>query len=167
MKITRSTKWAAFAPFATVERIAQIKEKITDCAIFDFWGMTIGEFSQMLDKGLPARLEKELEKDVTVYDVVKILNACEKFLKEFEKSMKILEVPLDADEERAAGVMLDSSPIESMLNFSLTYFGQHPVKGGYNEEITLLEYRIKKKDVYNSIMYQKKLTYIQTHKPKK
>jgi len=156
MKITKKTLWVKFAPFADQEKIAQIREKITDCAIFDFWKLSIGEFSLMLNGGLPTQLSKILESNkTTVCDAIKVINACEKFTKEFEQVMKSLEIPMDSKERKAANAMIELSPTENILNFCLDQFGQNPTKGGFNEDITLLEFLIRKKKVYNDTVFQK------------
>lgn len=164
MKITRKTKWAEFVPFANEERIAQIREKITDCAIFDFWGLSIGEFSPMLDGGVPAKLSKGLN-NATVHEAIKIINACGKFLKEFENAMKSTEVEMTADETKALSmVTIQLTPIENLLTFAQGFFGLKDF--GEAEKITLIEYYIAKKKSASDAQYQRALTHIQTHKKK-
>jgi len=165
MKITRQTKWADFLPFATEERLARLKEAIPDCATFDFWQLTIGDFSQMLEEGLPAILKKELErKDVTVLEVLEIMNAAEKFLKDFYNSMKNFEIELSPDEKSAASACPEFTPTESMLIFTQKYFNHKHF--GESEEITMIEYYMAKKSTYSDAVYQRRLSSIQLKKMK-
>lgn len=162
MNITKSTLWADFAPFATPERMAQLREKITDCAVFDFWKLTIGDFAELITIGFIDEM-KDLR---TVEDVIMFLNASDKFLEDFANMMKNFEVPMTNEEKEASASLPEFSPIESMLSFCLEKFGQHPTKGGYNEEITLQEFRIARKRAYSDALFQRKLSEIQIRKSK-
>lgn len=165
MKITRQTKWFEFQPFATPERVAQLKEAIQDCAPFDFWQLTIGDFSQMLTDGLPDILKKDLEKkDITIIEVIELMNAAEKFLTDFYNSMKNFEVELSPDEKSAAGACPEFTPTESMLIFAQKYFGHKDF--GESEKITMIEYYIAKKSSYSDAVYQRRLSNIQIKKSK-
>ena len=158
MEITRSTKWNLILPFLTAERIAQLKASISDCAIFDFWQMDLGGFSQMLGGGLPDDLAKELQKEeTTVQDAISIFNACEKFLKEFENVMKQYYIQPTKEEEYSMRGVPEMTVIEAMHEFCLSHFGQNQSKGGYNENITLIEYAMAKKANFVSRMQQKKM----------
>ena len=165
MKITRGTKWVEFAPFVNEERIALLRERITDSAIFDFWGLSIGEFSPMLNGGLPKELDAQIKRDgITVHEVIEITNAAEGFLKEFEKVLSSLELDSTADEKEAHSYMPDFAPIESMLIFTQKYFNLKSF--GEAEKISVLEYLLAKKATYSDAIYQKAITRIQNRKRK-
>lgn len=167
MKITKSTKWIDFEPFITPERLAQLRETVTDCAFFDFWQLTIGDFSIMLSNGFPEDLQNQMNNiKITVFEVIKIMNATDKFMKEFSSVMLSYDMQLKPEEMQASSYCPEFSPIENMLNFCLDEFGPHPTKGGFNEEITLLEYNIRKKKRYSDSMYQRALNDIQLRKSK-
>lgn len=167
MKINNSTKWAEFAPFATPTRLAQLREKITGCANFDFWSLTIGEFSPMLDGDFPDKIKEILEdKKTTVFKAVELINAVDKFNKEFAEIMQSMEIELESDEQKAVSMMPTLKPIENILNFCLDNFGTDPKTGRFNEEITLIEFLIRKRYVHANSVYQRALNKIQTAKLK-
>lgn len=167
LSINRKTKWAVFAPYATPNRVAQLREKITDCAtFFDFWQMTIGDFSQMTENGLPEELKKIVEdKDVTVYEVIEIINAAKKFVDDFSKAMANYKIEAEGDEITAASFCPDFKPIESMLIYTRKYFGLRNFEEA--EKITLLEYYLAKKDSYSEAIFQRSLQKIQLNKIKR
>ena len=164
MKINKRTKWANIAPLVTPEILAQLKESLPGCVIFDFWQLTIGDFSEMLKNGVPTSLIKRIEKrGATVFEVVQILNACEKFLIEFSEVMQQFEIQPTPDEKQAASFCPEFTPTESLLIFTRKYFGT--VRGfGEAEEITLYEYYIAKKDSFSDAIYQRQLSKIQMRK---
>lgn len=167
MKITNKTKWAEFAPFATPQRVAQLREKITDCAIFDFMALKIGDFSPMLSGGMPEEIKSKIENpNITVFEVIRWLNAIDEFLKKFSSIMESMEIEVESDEKQALAFMPQLSPLENILNFCLDNFGQHPVKGGFNEDITLVEFIMRKRHVHAQNVYQRALNKIQTAKMK-
>lgn len=161
MIINRETKWAEFAPFATLERVAQLRDKITDCAIFDFMQITIGDFSEMTEFGMPEQLRKELEnKDISVFEVLRMINACEKFMKDFSNVMQRYQITPDLREQQASIGLPEFSPIENMLIFCQSFFGLPNF--GEAEKITILEFKIAKKKSFSDAMYQRNLSKIKT-----
>jgi hypothetical protein len=158
MNITRSTKWNSILPFLTAERIAQLKESISDCAIFDFWQFDLGDFSQMISGHVPDKLwQKMQDDDMSVEQAVSLMNAIEPFLKEFEAVMKQYYIQPTAEEEFAMRGTPETTVIEAMHEFILSHFGQHPTKGGYNENITLIEYAMAKKATFVSRLQNKNI----------
>lgn len=180
MKITANTLWSDFSVFATEERLAQLREHISDCAFFDFWSMTVGDFYVMINKGMPKPFIEEIEKKskkvlgikipcknkLTVFEYVKMVNATEKFFADFAAEMNSMQMEMKNDEKLAASYMVGTQPIEDILNFCLDNFGQHPTKGGFNEDITLREYLFRKKKVFNDSIFQRRLAEIQTRNMK-
>ena len=166
MRIDKKTKWVEFAPFVNEERMVQLRDSITDCAIFDFWKLTIGEFSPLLNGELPAELQKQLEnRDITVFEVIMIVNSNEKFLLEFQTVIDSYEIELEAEEKEASSFMPDFLPYENMLIFTQKYFGLNDF--GSAEKISMLEYMIAKKSSYSDAIYQRALSHIQTRNMKR
>ena len=158
MKVTRQTKWNLVVPFLDSEKIAQLKNTIQDCAIFDFWQLEIKDFAQLLGGGVPDAFVEKLQSDeTTVQDAISIFNACENFLKEFEAVMKQYYIQPTKEEEFAMRGVPDMTVIEAMHEFILSHFGQHPTKGGYNENITLIEYAMAKKATFVSRLQNKNI----------
>ena len=167
LSINKKTKWAVFAPYATPQRVAQLRDKITNCAsFFDFWQMSIGDFSQMIENGLPDELKMHVEnKEITVYEVIEILNAADKFLNDFSKALSNYKIEPEGDEITASSFCPEFKPIESMLIFTREYFGLKNF--GDAEKITLLEYYLAKKDSYSKAIFQRSLQKIQLNKMKR
>lgn len=147
MIISKTTTWTEFQPFATEERMAKIRETVTDCAIFDFWQMSIGDFSPCFEGGMPSDMVEMLNKEnITVFEVVAIQNAVISFVKEFTEAMQIFTLLPDNDTLSAQSGIPNFSPIENMLIFTREYFGLHNF--GSAESMTLLEYMLAKKHDY-------------------
>lgn len=164
MIINRQTKWTEFAPFATIERVARLREKITNCATFDFWQLTIGDFAEMTEYGIPGELRERLNsKETSVYEAVEIINACEKFLSDFKNLMEHYVITPDLKEQQASIGLPEFSPIENMLIFCQSFF--HLPNFGEAEKITILEFVIAKKKSYCDIMFERNKAKIKTRTP--
>ena len=163
MKIDNKTKMKDFIYFATDERMLEIRKQLgTDCD-FDFWDLTIGEFSAIFDNKIPEPIQKRIEDDnITVFEVAKLQNGFIEFLDKFKEIEKTLEIQKDGDEVRALSSCVELTPVENMLIFCQKYFGHKDF--GQSEKITLLEYIIARKAQYNEIMFQKTYQAIQRKK---
>lgn len=81
------------------------------------------------------------------------------FAKSFPEKLANLSPKMDADEERAAENLLESTLVESVLVFARSYFGLRSFREA--EQITLGEVLIAKKAVYNETVFRKRLAHIQ------
>lgn len=89
----------------------------------------------------------------------------EDFVKEFAETLKGLQIPLTAEQQRAATGLPKSSFAESMLVFVRGYFGLRSFREA--EKITIGEIVIAKRDAYTTAMFDRKLQRIQLEKMKR
>jgi len=159
LEINNRTKWYEFkgkVPDAQLNMfIEQIQKEYTVCHPFDFNQLTIGQFAELLECKLPRVLHSELcNLGVTVFQVVAVRNAVDKFMKFFNNIHEQYKVPQTAAEQVASAGLLQPSIIEAMLIFTRQYFGLHDF--GAAERITLLEYLLAKKHTFITESFQRR-----------
>lgn len=161
MKLT--CKYRTFLPIEcaiTKECAEEIKQAA--CKRYgDPWEMTIGEFVAVCGGDL-ARLGDM--RDPTVLQVYWV-HAFKDFGATLEKTLKRLQVPMDAQEQQAAESMQKMGMAEGMLVFARNYFGLHSFAEA--EGVKMIDYVIAKRDTYNQAIYSKRLADLRAKNYKK
>lgn len=149
---------------------ADAREQIKSAALERYGSyheLTIGRFSECLDGDFSRAVgEYHTGRIDGTWLQVYWMRGFIDFAKEYTETLKKLSPAMDADEERAASGLLDTTLIESILVFARNYFGMHSFSETENK-ITLGEILIAKKAVYNETTFRKKLANIQLAKAKK
>ena len=154
LTITEKTKWNEVSPLLSEEEIKKLQKKITALFHFDFYQLTIGDFSEMIEGKTPDKLDRLLVNEiVTVFEVIKLKNAIEKFVKDFSTELQSYEIKSDPI---ATANLPQFNLIQSMLIFTRSYFGLHNF--GDAEKITLLEFSLAKRHTYAQQIFEKNLT---------
>lgn len=125
-----------------------------------FESITIGQWADCMD----GKFETVIGEIRGTWLQVYWINGFIDFAKSFPETLQKLSPKMDADEERAAAHLLQSSLVESVLVFVRNYFELHSFREA--ETITLGEVLIAKKAAYNEIMYRKALAKIQINNAK-
>ena len=161
MQVTSETKYIDFYPyeaFLSNESIDQIK----DAAVREFGqytDLTIEKFNNMTNL-----TTEQAGKDYpTVFGVYWLLGFKD-FIEEFSNTIKNLTIQPTATEMNASSVCYPTTMIESMLVFSQSWFGLK----SYAEaaQVTLGDYLIARKADYNSKMFERRMSELQTQKIK-
>lgn len=130
-----------------------------------FNGLTIGQWANCMSGNFACVIADEYERIrgtwLQAYWVRMFIDE----QKGFVERLANLSPKMDADEERAAADLLDSTIVESVLVFARSYFGLHSFKEA--EQITLGEVLIAKKAVYNETVFRRRLTKIQMENAKR
>lgn len=87
------------------------------------------------------------------------------FLKEFATILERLSIKQTADQKQASAGCLPVEWQEGMLVFVRRYFGLRSFTEA--EQVTIADYLLAKKDDYNSVIFDRNLSRIQTNKIRK
>ena len=85
--------------------------------------------------------------------------------KRFPETLANLSPKMDADEQRAASNLLQTTLVESVMVFARSYFGLPSFKA--TEGLTIGEVLIAKKAAYNESIFQRRYSKIQLEKAKR
>lgn len=166
MQIDSRDKAMAFLPFLEAQT-KESKEKCSEAAereLGEYWALTLGQFiacskADFSHIGVVAGKAEEMS----------VLQWCwiqcfATFCEEFAKICKRLTPPATAEQRMAAGRMMKTTMEEGLLVETRKYFGLRSFAEA--EGVSLGEYIIMRKDMYNSAVYQKALNDIYTRKTK-
>lgn len=169
MRIDKETKYFAVAPLLRclpTEKIKEIEQKAVECVLGadGFMGLTIGQLIRLMNSDITAIIGTKDPNEITVFDYYTI-NQIRTFVDDYIGKLEGLN-PIPTNEERAAQkICLKVSAAEGFLLFAREYFGLHSFSDA--EKVTLADFLIAKKDVYNKAMYQRELNRIMTIKANK
>lgn len=147
-----------FLPFATDERLAYFKDNIKECASFNFWDLTIGDFSLLINNKIPEKIEHLIDYrkyNLTIRQYIEGQNAIEAFMDQFKNEMEACYLPPTAEEEEAMVNLPKFTVIENMLIFVKERFVGKDYE--FAEKLTLYEYRLEKKKAYSDALFNRNL----------
>lgn len=160
MVITEQTKYSeiqAAEVFFTDVTKRQLSEAA--CSVYgDPWQLGIGQFVT-LTTGDTSHLG-----DMTDPTVMQVywLHAFRDFVADFEKALKRLTIPKDAQEIAAEDVLIKVSMAEGMVVFARSYFGLTSFAEA--EKVSMMDYLMAKRDAYNQAAYNKRLAALRAAK---
>lgn len=129
-----------------------------------FSGLSIGVWADCMDGHFASAIGNKRGDVKGTWLQVYWVKGFVEFAKQFPVMLANLSPKMDADEERAAADLMQSTLVESVLVFARSYFGLHSFREA--ERITLGDVLIAKKAAYNETMFQKRLAKIQIQNAK-
>lgn len=156
MRINANTRYEDFSAFEGIitEESRNELEKAAENVYLGadgFWGLTIEKFLSIQKHGIEVIGWKN---DGSVYSKF-FVDALQKFVDLFTKSLENLTVQPTPQEQKASNGCLKVTFAEGMLTFVHAYFGLHSFREA--EQITLGDLLLAKKDAYNEAVFNRNL----------
>lgn len=167
MKVSKKTPFIDIALFCDYIKDSSKKE-LTDKAEEELggcWDLTFREFFELSRGNFECKgIDLSHPEKLTVLQYY----WCERFkafVDEFSATLDKLQAPQSIEAQKASQACLDVTFEESVLIFCREYFNLHCFADVYG--ITLGEFLIAKKDVYNKTAFERAMSKIQEQKYKK